>query len=1261
MNRVPDDAQSASTSAPVSLKLLLAVPESFAAWESLAKKLNEAYGVRFSAPSGSGLRIYPLNLQLPESSLPLLLEDAERGTLDALVAKVGARFVQELCQNDQCLYNHVPTDVLKPPPSYEDITTAELKDLLRQHQIQVLLLTTTDTEREALYERMAPLPGRKDLVEGSIRHVTYRLGRLGRYPVAHVESTMGSQARHGAALTIHDAIHELAPRVVLAVGIAFGLNPVKQQLGDVIVAESVIPYELQRVGMKVIHRGQAIACGGLLSERFRTRRAGWKLKRGEDFVQIFQGDILSGEKLVDNMEFRARLLEAFPQALAGEMEGTGLYAATAREGVEVLLIKGLCDWGDGSKTNRAQAFAARAAVSLVEHVLSKKEVLAPLVGNEVEPAPREKSQPLKPASPSPQPMRLRLWDWQTQSPPARQVTEWPRTAKSSVDALRSGVASHPLFSWIHLSDIHIGHGDATHVEDQKLVLGALRRDVEHRLAFGAPQPDAIFVTGDIAFSGGCRTPDEYTRAVQWLADIAKTAGLGFDSVFVVPGNHDVQRTADKPMTARTLLSQLRKGEASLDEALTDSAARAQLTARQTNYLAFAKGLAPACRADAEAAGAQLYWRHILTVRGGLRVRLVGLNTALLAADEAVFESDQGRLWLGTRQFAAAFTEPEVAPDELVVVLSHHPLRDHWLADETAAARWIRSHAHLHLSGHVHEGDSEHARSGGGTHFVSISAGAVHGEKTPHGYPARHGYSFGALVASNGMLKVGIWPRMWSDANKDFRLDVDNVPPNETHAQQDLPHVRLSEAVKAEAVTEAPGIEPEHHPVPHYPDDETRQLSLRLENARERKRGLQEAGASTAQVDQEILGLRRQLREGGQLRAGDSLGEGRFLLIESIGQGGFAHIWMAADRVRRETVAIKVLHTNLAGDVVKRERFFRGARMMAELQHPAVVKVVEQHGVDGGYHYFVMEYVAGGNLRQAVLEKTLTQDQILSVILRIGEALALAHSRGVIHRDVKPANILLDGQGQPLLTDFDLVGAADTTGGTRTGAMGTFVYAAPECLERPQEADQRADVYSLGMTAVFGLHGTDLPIQILRTPEFFVSRLPCAQSLKEALSPAISLEPDDRYQQMSEFISAVQQARSGSSAPREAPQSDASPVEPRKVRLTVHRAFFLRGGQECFFINATNLSRTREVELTHIWLELHSQIPVLHADRPLPKRLKPDESWETWIQVDTVPEQFHEIIYTLARARLSSGQIVSSEKNEGVPEEGAVPGGPITKV
>jgi hypothetical protein len=114
---------------------------------------------------------------------------------------------------------------------------------------------------------------------------------------------------------------------------------------------------------------------------------------------------------------------------------------------------------------------------------------------------------------------------------------------------------------------------------------------------------------------------------------------------------------------------------------------------------------------------------------------------------------------------------------------------------------------------------------------------------------------------------------------------------------------------------------------------------------------------------------------------------------------------------------------------------------------------------------------------------------------------------------------------------------------------------------------------------------------------------------------------------------------------------------RKIRLTVHRAYFLNSARECYFINITNLSRTREVEVTHVWFDSTPQVPAQEPARPLPNRLKPDESWETWVDVGRLPEHLQEAVYGLARARLSNGATIKSKKNEEVPQEGNVPGGP----
>src|SRR5262245_12588493 len=114
---------------------------------------------------------------------------------------------------------------------------------------------------------------------------------------------------------------------------------------------------------------------------------------------------------------------------------------------------------------------------------------------------------------------------------------------------------------------------------------------------------------------------------------------------------------------------------------------------------------------------------------------------------------------------------------------------------------------------------------------------------------------------------------------------------------------------------------------------------------------------------------------------------------------------------------------------------------------------------------------------------------------------------------------------------------------------------------------------------------------------------------------------------------------------------------RRVRLTVHRAFFKGTYRECFFVNVTNVSEDREIEITHIWFDCKPQIAVLHPDRMLPKRFRPDETWETWVDVTRIPANFHESAYTLARARLSTGRIIKSTRNTNVPDEGWVPGDP----
>lgn len=313
------------------------------------------------------------------------------------------------------------------------------------------------------------------------------------------------------------------------------------------------------------------------------------------------------------------------------------------------------------------------------------------------------------------------------------------------------------------------------------------------------------------------------------------------------------------------------------------------------------------------------------------------------------------------------------------------------------------------------------------------------------------------------------------------------------------------------------------PRPSYHNMEVRRMAEELERARFQKRALEAAGAPVEAVDRRILEIRRKLREGGQLREGDALG--RFTLLELIGRGGFGIVWKAFDQEQKTVVAVKVLHTNLAGDTIRRERFFRGARMMASLEHPAIVKVFAPSEEDEGFHFFVMEHVDGEDLQQAVLRGSVSQQRALLIVLAIGEALALAHGRGLIHRDVKPANILLGASDETKLTDFDLVGAENSTGGTPTGAMGTFLYAAPESMVMAADADARADVFSLAMTAVFALHGRPLPPTALRHTDAFVDSLNCGAAIKETLKRALDWERDKRFDDARAFCDALAGAMS----------------------------------------------------------------------------------------------------------------------------------------
>ncbi len=260
----------------------------------------------------------------------------------------------------------------KPLPT---VVSADVSELTPQN-VDVLVLTATRVERDTVLKYLRPLADREQIVKVFQDQNTYFVGQLGNYETSVCMCEMGSVGRDASSAVTADAIRFWSPIAVLMVGIAFGRDQNKQRIGDVLVADRIIPYEPKRQGAATTFpRGHQHSVGATLLNRFRNT-TGWSFG-GPDGVpcDVHFGPILSGEKLVDDPDFKEDLFEDFPHAIGGEMEGAGLSASAERLKCEWILVKGICDWADGDKEKKHQAFAAAAATDLVTAVLSEPGVL----------------------------------------------------------------------------------------------------------------------------------------------------------------------------------------------------------------------------------------------------------------------------------------------------------------------------------------------------------------------------------------------------------------------------------------------------------------------------------------------------------------------------------------------------------------------------------------------------------------------------------------------------------------------------------------------------------------------------------------------------------------------------------------------------------------------------------------------------------------------------------------------------------------------
>jgi serine/threonine protein kinase len=262
--------------------------------------------------------------------------------------------------------------------------------------------------------------------------------------------------------------------------------------------------------------------------------------------------------------------------------------------------------------------------------------------------------------------------------------------------------------------------------------------------------------------------------------------------------------------------------------------------------------------------------------------------------------------------------------------------------------------------------------------------------------------------------------------------------------------------------------------------------------------------------------------------------GQYRIVEPLGQGGMATVFKALQPSLERQVAVKVLPPYYAHEPGFAQRFTREARAVAQLEHPHILPVYD-FGQQGDYSYIVLKYVPAGTLKDRIDAGPLSLAQAVDIVCQIAEALDYAHDRGIIHRDVKPSNVLMDQGRWCLLTDFGL--ARMVEGSTQLTASGVGVgtpdYMAPE-QGQGRTVDRRADIYSLGVVLFEMLTGqvpydAETPMAVvlkhitepLPMPRSLDPTIP--ESVESAILTALAKHPDDRYPTAGDMAAALRDA------------------------------------------------------------------------------------------------------------------------------------------
>jgi eukaryotic-like serine/threonine-protein kinase len=269
-------------------------------------------------------------------------------------------------------------------------------------------------------------------------------------------------------------------------------------------------------------------------------------------------------------------------------------------------------------------------------------------------------------------------------------------------------------------------------------------------------------------------------------------------------------------------------------------------------------------------------------------------------------------------------------------------------------------------------------------------------------------------------------------------------------------------------------------------------------------------------------------------------DNRYRLVKPLGSGGMADVFLAHDNILDRDVALKVMSSRYASDDEFVERFKREAQSAAALSHPNIVSIFDRGASEDGTYYIAMEYLSGGTLKDRILSKgALPARTAAAVALQIAEALRAAHERGVIHRDIKPHNILITESGDVKVTDFGIARAASSSTMTRTGSiLGTAHYISPE-QAMGEPVGPASDLYSLGVVLYEMLTGrvpfeTDssvgVPVKHVdeqpRPPREINPEVP--EAMEALVMRLLAKDPDDRPGSAAELIRELGRLRKSSS-------------------------------------------------------------------------------------------------------------------------------------